>query len=121
MQVPTGRVVRATRRVRRKVGYGGIYLGFERSRSAARQSPIRPEKPWRLTWDIMCAVNIRISSNIRIRSVGARRGQIVKRQSHLVTIEIDLQHAIDRLADDREFVERGLEQATLDIAVDDRD
>jgi hypothetical protein len=36
MQVPTDRVVRATRRVRRKVGYVGIYLGFERSRSAAR-------------------------------------------------------------------------------------
>jgi Family of unknown function (DUF6088) len=30
-QVPTGRVVGVTRRVRRKVGYGGINLSFERA------------------------------------------------------------------------------------------
>ena len=30
-QVPTGRVVGVTRRVRRKVGYGGVNLGFERA------------------------------------------------------------------------------------------
>jgi hypothetical protein len=35
-QVPTGRVVGVTRRVRRKVGYGGIKLSFERARSAGR-------------------------------------------------------------------------------------
>jgi hypothetical protein len=35
-QVPTGRVVGVTRRVRRKVGYGGINLGFERARPARR-------------------------------------------------------------------------------------
>ena len=35
-QVPTGRVVGVTRRVRRKVGYGGIKLSFERIRAAGR-------------------------------------------------------------------------------------
>jgi hypothetical protein len=35
-QVPTGRVVGVTRRVRRKVGYGGINLSFERAGPAAR-------------------------------------------------------------------------------------
>jgi hypothetical protein len=35
-QVPTGRVVGVTRRVRRKVGYGGMKLSFERARSAVR-------------------------------------------------------------------------------------
>ena len=30
-QVPTGRVVGVTRRVRRKVGYSGINLSFERA------------------------------------------------------------------------------------------
>jgi Family of unknown function (DUF6088) len=30
-QVPTGRVVGLTRRVRRKVGYGGLHLSFERA------------------------------------------------------------------------------------------
>jgi hypothetical protein len=35
-QVPTGRVVGVTRRVRRKVGYGGMNLSFERAGSAAR-------------------------------------------------------------------------------------
>lgn len=34
-QVPTGRVVGVTRRVRRKIGYNGIYLSFERARSAS--------------------------------------------------------------------------------------
>jgi hypothetical protein len=32
-QVPTGRVVAVERRVRRKIGYDGITLGFERARS----------------------------------------------------------------------------------------
>ena len=35
-QVPTGRVVGVTRRVRRKVGYGGINLSFERAGPAPR-------------------------------------------------------------------------------------
>ncbi len=30
-QVPTGRVVAVDRRIRRKIGYGGITLGFERA------------------------------------------------------------------------------------------
>lgn len=34
-QVPTGRVVAVRQRVRRKVGYGGISLSFERARPAA--------------------------------------------------------------------------------------
>ena len=35
-QVPTGRVVGVARRVRRKVGYGGINLSFERAGPAPR-------------------------------------------------------------------------------------
>jgi hypothetical protein len=34
-QVPTGRIVAVKRRVRRKIGYGGITLGFERARPQA--------------------------------------------------------------------------------------
>lgn len=35
-QVPTGRVVAVRRRVRRKIGYNGVSLSFERARPAAR-------------------------------------------------------------------------------------
>ena len=35
-QVPTGRVIAVRRRVRRKIGYNGILLSFERARSPAR-------------------------------------------------------------------------------------
>ncbi len=35
-QVPTGRVVGVRRRVRRKIGYDGVYLSFERARPAPR-------------------------------------------------------------------------------------
>ena len=35
-QVPTGRVVGVTRRVRRKIGYGGFSLSFERAGPALR-------------------------------------------------------------------------------------
>ena len=35
-QVPTGRVVAVARRVRRKLGYNGFFLSFERARSATR-------------------------------------------------------------------------------------
>ena len=35
-QVPTGRLVGVTRRVRRKVGYGGMNLSFERAGPAPR-------------------------------------------------------------------------------------
>ena len=35
-QVPTGRVVGVTKRVRRKLGYNGIYLSFEHARPAPR-------------------------------------------------------------------------------------
>jgi hypothetical protein len=35
-QVPTGQVVGVRRRVRRKLGYNGIYLIFERAGPAAR-------------------------------------------------------------------------------------
>jgi hypothetical protein len=34
-QVPTGRVIGVNRRVRRKVGYGGVALSFERAGPAA--------------------------------------------------------------------------------------
>ena len=35
-QVPTGRVVAVARRVRRKLGYNGFFLSFERARPATR-------------------------------------------------------------------------------------
>lgn len=35
-QLPSGRVVAVTRRVRRTIGYNGITLSFERARSASR-------------------------------------------------------------------------------------
>ena len=35
-QVPTGRVVGVTRRVRRKIGYGSVSLSFERAGPAPR-------------------------------------------------------------------------------------
>lgn len=35
-QVPTGRVVGVRRRVRRKIGYGGFFLSFERAGPAPR-------------------------------------------------------------------------------------
>jgi hypothetical protein len=34
--------------------------------------------------------------------------EFVKCQRHLPAVEIDLDHAVDRFADDGEFVERGL-------------
>jgi hypothetical protein len=40
-QVPTGRVVGVPRRVRRKVGYGGVHLSFERAGSARRAQTVR--------------------------------------------------------------------------------
>src|SRR6516225_3564828 len=40
-QVSTGRVVRVTRRVRRKVGYGGVHLSFERSGPERRAQKVR--------------------------------------------------------------------------------
>jgi len=40
-QVPTGRVVGVTRRVRRKVGYGGTNLSFERAGPAPRRGSRR--------------------------------------------------------------------------------
>jgi hypothetical protein len=41
------------------------------------------------------------------------RGPIVQRERHLLAVEIDLEHAVDRLADAGELVERGLEEAPL--------
>jgi hypothetical protein len=35
-QVPAGRVVAVRKRVRRKIGYNGVTLSFERARSAPR-------------------------------------------------------------------------------------
>jgi hypothetical protein len=52
------------------------------------------------------------------RFLGTGRRQIVKRQRHFLAVEIDLDHAIDRLPDDGELIERRLEQAVLHHAVD---
>ena len=46
--------------------------------------------------------------------------ELVKRQRHLPAVEIDLDHAVDRFADDGELVECGREQAPLQMAIDDR-
>ncbi len=43
-QVPTGRVVGVTCRVRRKVGYGGFNLSFERAGTAPRRGGRAPAK-----------------------------------------------------------------------------
>ena len=43
---------------------------------------------------------------------------IVKRERRLAAVEIDLEHAVDRLAGRGEFVERGAEQALLEVAAD---
>ena len=40
-QVPTGRVVGVTRRVRRKVGYGDVHLSFERAGPERRAQTVR--------------------------------------------------------------------------------
>ena len=45
---------------------------------------------------------------------------IVNREGHLITIEIDLQYAVDRLADGGEFVERGARKFLLQRAADGR-
>lgn len=47
--------------------------------------------------------------------------QIVKRQRHRIAIEIDLEHTIDRFANNGELVERGFEQTLLHHSVDGRD
>jgi len=54
-------------------------------------------------------------------SAGPSRRQVVKRQRHLLAVEIDLEDPIDRLADGVELVESGLEQTLLQHALDDRD
>ena len=41
------------------------------------------------------------------------RGQIVEGEGHILAVEVDLEHAVDRLADDGELVERSLKQTLL--------
>ena len=40
-QIPTGRVVGVRRRVRRKIGYGGVHLSFERAGEKRRGQTVR--------------------------------------------------------------------------------
>ena len=49
------------------------------------------------------------------------RGKLVEGEAHLVAVEVDLEHAVDRLAGDGKLVERRPEQALLRQAVDGRD
>jgi hypothetical protein len=49
------------------------------------------------------------------------RRPIVKRHCHFLAVKVDLQDAIDRLPDNGELVERGLEQTPLRITADNRD
>jgi hypothetical protein len=37
-------------------------------------------------------------------------GQVVEREGDIVAVEIDLEDAVDRFANDGEFIESGLEQ-----------
>ena len=53
--------------------------------------------------------------------LGPGRRPIVKRQGHLVAVEIDLERAVDRFSNYSEFVERGFEQAPLHVTADNRD
>ena len=55
------------------------------------------------------------------RNGSERRRKIVSREGHVLAVEIDLEHAVDRFADAGELVERGAEQLLLHHAVDDRD
>ena len=48
-------------------------------------------------------------------------GQIVEGEGDVLAVEIDLEHAVDRLADDGELVERSPEKALLQNAADGRD
>ena len=44
--------------------------------------------------------------------------EIVERERHLVAVEIDLEDAVDRFADDSKLLDRGPEQALLEVAAD---
>jgi hypothetical protein len=48
-------------------------------------------------------------------------GKIVDGESHIVAVEIDLDHPVDRFAEDGELVERGFEEPLLQDSVDRRD
>lgn len=52
------------------------------------------------------------------RTTGPAWRQIVKRECHVLAVEIDLEDAVNRLAKSGELVERGLEEALLQEAVD---
>jgi hypothetical protein len=45
-------------------------------------------------------------------------GPIVPREGHVLAVEIDLEHAVDRLAGCGQLIERGFEQALLQAAAD---
>lgn len=42
-----------------------------------------------------------------------RPGQIIEREGDLLAVEVELEHPIDRLADNCELVKRGAEQSLL--------
>jgi hypothetical protein len=46
---------------------------------------------------------------------------MVKRERHLLAVEVDLKNSVDRLADEGEIVERGAEKFLLHHAIDGRD
>lgn len=48
-------------------------------------------------------------------------GQIVEGEGYVLAVEIDLEHAVHRLADDGELVERSFEETLLQDAADNRD
>ena len=52
---------------------------------------------------------------------GAPGGQIVEGEGDVLAVEVDLEHAVDRLTDDGELVERSPEKALLQNAADGRD
>ena len=61
------------------------------------------------------------SETWRGRLLGTAREQLVKRERHLLAVEVDLQHAVNRFPDEGELVERGAEKFLLHHAIDGRD
>jgi hypothetical protein len=59
-------------------------------------------------------------SEVKASRLFLRGRPIVNREGHLIAIEIDLEHAVNRLTDGGELVERGAEKLLLHRATDGR-
>ena len=96
-------------------------MSLERlSGSCAPGNAVYAARP-RSTWNSGRAIEFRVGKHGGRLARRSRWRPIVKREGRFFAVKIDLDHAIDRFADDDELVERGLEQASLHITADDRD